>query len=223
MDLAINGAGFFQVTDGNSPVACTRATASSRSTATAIIVNNQLQKLLGYPASADRRDPARRGVSRSRCRPPASRRAKTGQIDMEFNLDCAARPSPRRHPRRGDRLRRPDHLQQRHLDDASTTTKGQDVALTYYFQKAATDTVERVRDRQRHDDRGDRWRQPRPRRRRSTFPPNGSAPDRAGRRRSRINIPAVDQRRRRGRRCRIPDSIDLIVTSCDAVRHRASA
>ena len=52
MDLAINGAGFFQVSDGNSPVVYSR-NGQFKIDRDGFIVNNQLQKLLGYPASGN--------------------------------------------------------------------------------------------------------------------------------------------------------------------------
>ena len=50
MDLALNGAGFFQVTDGNSPVTFTR-NGQFKVDREGYIVNNAGQSLLGYPAN----------------------------------------------------------------------------------------------------------------------------------------------------------------------------
>jgi flagellar hook protein FlgE len=50
MDLALNGAGFFQVTDGNSPVTYTR-NGQFKVDREGYIVNNAGQSLLGYPAN----------------------------------------------------------------------------------------------------------------------------------------------------------------------------
>ena len=49
IDLAINGNGFFQVTDGNNPVTYTR-NGQFKIDRDGYIVNNQLQRLIGYPA-----------------------------------------------------------------------------------------------------------------------------------------------------------------------------
>jgi flagellar hook protein FlgE len=51
MDLAINGAGFFQVTDGASPVTYTR-NGQFKVNRDGYIVNNSQQRLMGYPADA---------------------------------------------------------------------------------------------------------------------------------------------------------------------------
>jgi flagellar hook protein FlgE len=49
MDLAINGAGFFQVSDGSNPVAYTR-NGQFKVDRSGYIVNNNAQRLMGYPA-----------------------------------------------------------------------------------------------------------------------------------------------------------------------------
>jgi flagellar hook protein FlgE len=49
MDLAINGAGFFQVSDGANPVAYTR-NGQFKVDRSGYIVNNNAQRLMGYPA-----------------------------------------------------------------------------------------------------------------------------------------------------------------------------
>jgi flagellar hook protein FlgE len=51
MDLAINGAGFFQVTDGASPVTYSR-NGQFKVDRDGYIVNNNAQRLMGYPADA---------------------------------------------------------------------------------------------------------------------------------------------------------------------------
>ena len=61
MDLAINGAGFFQVTDGDSPVSYTR-NGQFKVDREGFIVNNSREQLMGYPADAQRRHPARQAV-----------------------------------------------------------------------------------------------------------------------------------------------------------------
>ena len=49
MDLAINGAGFFQVTSGNGPISYTR-NGQFKVDRDGYIVNNNQQRLMGYPA-----------------------------------------------------------------------------------------------------------------------------------------------------------------------------
>ena len=77
---------------------------------------------------------------------------------MEMNLDARARRDAA--PAAGAPI---DFADPTTYNNATSLTvydaKGQDVALTYYFQKAATDTWNVYVDRQRHADR-DRGRQP---------------------------------------------------------------
>ena len=136
MDLSINGAGFFQVTDGNSPVVFTR-NGQFKIDRDGFIVNNQLQKLLGYPASAN-------GVIQPGAASPIQLPTSginpqvTSQIDMEFNLDSRLAVTA---PTAGAAINFADPTTYNNATSMSVyDDKGQDVALTYYFQKAATDT-----------------------------------------------------------------------------------
>ena len=52
MDLAINGAGFFQLTDGRSPVTYTR-NGQFKVDRDGYIVNNGLERLMGYAANGN--------------------------------------------------------------------------------------------------------------------------------------------------------------------------
>jgi flagellar hook protein FlgE len=136
MDLAINGAGFFQVTDGNSPVVFSR-NGQFKIDRDGFIVNNELKKLLGYPASPN-------GVIQPGAAAPLQLPTSginpqvTGQIDMEFNLDSRLAATA---PAAGAAINFADPTTYNNATSMSVyDAKGQDVALTYYFQKAGTDT-----------------------------------------------------------------------------------
>ena len=136
MDLSINGAGFFQVTDGNSPVTFSR-NGQFKIDRDGFIVNNQLQKLLGYPASAN--GVIQPGASSAIQLPTSGINPQvTSQIDMEFNLDSRLAVTA---PTAGAAINFTDPTTYNNATSMSVyDDKGQDVALTYYFQKAATDT-----------------------------------------------------------------------------------
>jgi flagellar hook protein FlgE len=136
MDLAINGAGFFQVTDGNSPVEFSR-NGQFKIDRDGYIVNNELQKLLGYPASAA-------GVIQPGAAVPLQLPTSginpqvTTQIDMEFNLDSrVAATAPAVPPA----INYADPTTYNNATSMSVyDDRGTDVALTYYFQKSGADT-----------------------------------------------------------------------------------
>ena len=135
MDLSINGAGFFQLTDGNSPVVYSR-NGQFKIDRDGFIVNNQAQKLLGYPA--DGQGNIQPGQARPIQLPTAGIDPRaTDSIDMELNLDARAAVTL---PSSGDRI---DFDDPTTYNNATSVTvydaKGQDVALTYYFQKSGTD------------------------------------------------------------------------------------
>jgi flagellar hook protein FlgE len=136
MDLAINGAGFFQVTDGNSPVVFTR-NGQFKIDRDGYIINNELKKLLGYPASAA-------GIIQPGAAVPLQLPTSginpqvTTQIDMEFNLDSRLAVTA---PATGPAINYSDPTTYNNATSMSVyDDKGQDVALTYYFQKSGTDT-----------------------------------------------------------------------------------
>ncbi|MCB1997726.1 MAG: flagellar hook protein FlgE [Burkholderiaceae bacterium] len=87
MDLAINGAGFFQVSDGNSPVSYTR-NGQFKVDREGYIVNNAAQRLLGYPAD---------GVGNIQAGQAGAIRLPTGgieprltqEISIELNLESS--------------------------------------------------------------------------------------------------------------------------------------
>ncbi len=136
MDLAINGAGFFQVTDGNSPVSYTR-NGQFKVDRDGFIVNNSLQKLLGYPASGT-------GIIQPGTAVPLQLPTSgidpqtTANIMLEMNLDSRLGVTA---PAVAPLINFSDPAT---YNNATSMTvyddKGQDIALTYYFQKSATDT-----------------------------------------------------------------------------------
>jgi flagellar hook protein FlgE len=136
LDLAINGAGFFQVTDGTSAPVYTR-NGQFKVDRDGYIVNNQQQRLMGYGADASGAILA--GAATALRMPTAgiTPAASTG-IKMELNLDARAQVTL---PTAGAPI---DFTDPKTYNNATSVTvydaKGQDVALTYYFQKAATDT-----------------------------------------------------------------------------------
>ena len=137
MDMAINGGGFFQLTDGFNPITYSR-NGQFKVDKDGFITNNGGLKLVGY--TADLEGVIQPGLAVPLQLPTAGiAPARTNEIDMEFNLDSrlgVTDPGAAVMPRID-------------FSDATTynkatsltvyDTKGQPVALTYYFQKAATD------------------------------------------------------------------------------------
>ena len=135
LDLAINGAGFFQVSDGSAAPQYTR-NGQFKVDRDGFIVNNQLQRLMGYPADASGSIMA--GAAQPLQMPTAGiTPAPTTRIAMELNLDARSQVTV---PSAGAPI---DFADPDTYNNATSLTvydaKGQDVALTYYFQKAATD------------------------------------------------------------------------------------
>jgi flagellar hook protein FlgE len=135
MDLAINGAGFFQVSDGRSPVTYTR-NGQFKVDREGFIVNNGQERLMGYAADAN-------GVIQPGQAVPLQ--LPTGGIvpnpttraAMEVNLDSRlATTLPPAAPLI-------DFANASTYNNATSLTvfdaKGQDVAMSFYFQKAAND------------------------------------------------------------------------------------
>jgi flagellar hook protein FlgE len=137
LDLAINGNGFFQVTDGASPISYTR-NGQFKVDREGYIANNSGLKLVGYPANdAGEVLPGAPGplqLPTGGISPVAT----TG-VDIEMNLDAR------------DAVRVPavappaiDFGDVATFNNATSVAvydaKGQSVALTYYFQKAANDS-----------------------------------------------------------------------------------
>jgi len=135
MDLAINGAGFFQVTDGRNPITYTR-NGQFKVNSEGFIVNNAQDKLVGYMADAN--GVILPGQAVPLQLPTAGiAPAATSRIDIEMNLDARLAVTL---PATAPQI---DFRDPTSFNNATSLTvydaKGQDVALTYYFQKAATD------------------------------------------------------------------------------------
>ena len=136
MDLAINGAGFFQVSDGRNPVMYSR-NGQFKVDRSGYIVNNQAQRLMGYPA--DGTGVIQPGNAAALQLPTAGINPQaSSQIELEMNLDARVATTA---PSVGAAI---DFGNPKTYNNATSLTvydaKGQDVALTYYFQKSATDT-----------------------------------------------------------------------------------
>ncbi len=135
MDLAINGAGFFQISDGRSPVTYTR-NGQFKIDRDGFIVNNSLEKLMGYMADGT-------GVIQLGQAVPLQ--LPTGGIDpkptsraaIEVNLDS------RKAVTLPATLPMLDFANANTYNNATSLTvfdaKGQDVAMSFYFQKAGND------------------------------------------------------------------------------------
>ncbi len=136
MDLAINGAGFFQVSDGRNPAMYSR-NGQFKVDRDGFIVNNQALRLVGY--AADGMGVIQPGNAVPLQLPTAGiNPSATTEIQIEMNLDSRAATTA---PTVGPAI---DFNDPTTYNNATSLTvyddKGQNVALTYYFQKAATDT-----------------------------------------------------------------------------------
>ena len=136
MDLAINGAGFFQITDGKSPVQYSR-NGQFKVDRDGFIVNAFGKKLMGY--AADGLGVIQPGQAVSLQLPTGGVSPKpTSRMDIEMNLDSRQGITT---PVAGAAI---DFNDAATYNNATSLTlydaKGQEVALTYYFQKSATDT-----------------------------------------------------------------------------------
>jgi len=136
MDLAINGAGFFQVSDGRNPVMYSR-NGQFKVDRDGYIVNNAAQRLMGYPA--DGTGVIQPGNAVALQLPTAGINPQaTSKIEIEMNLDSRVATTA---PAAGPAIDFSDPSTYNNATSLTVyDTKGQDVALTYYFQKAATDT-----------------------------------------------------------------------------------
>ena len=156
MDLAINGAGFFQVTDGQSPVTYTR-NGQFKVDRDGYVVNNQGGRLMGYPA--DGTGTIQPGNA------SALQHAHRGH-QPGGHLDHHAGDEPRlarghhgARRRAADRPDRPEHLQQRHLGDG-VRRQGPGRRADLLLPEGGHRHMERLRHRQRHADRHRRRGQP---------------------------------------------------------------
>ena len=135
MDVAINGQGFFELQQNGQTLYSRNG--QFQVNKEGFIVNNQGAQLLGYPA--DGQGVIQPGVASPLQLPTAGiDPSATTEIDMELNLDSRVAATL------------PTTTPQVNFSDATTynnatsltvfDAKGQDVALTYYFQKTTTDT-----------------------------------------------------------------------------------
>lgn len=136
MDLAINGGGFFQVSDGLNPARYSRNGQFKVSKDGYIVNNNQL-KLLGYPANGA--GVIQPGIAQPLLLPTGGiPPAVTTSVKIEFNLDSRLKPTA---PGGGTGTGI-DLKDSTTYNNATSLTvydaKGQEVAVTLYFQKAAT-------------------------------------------------------------------------------------
>ncbi len=137
-DMAINGNGFFQVTDGANPPQYTR-NGQFKVDKDGYIVNNQGLKLMGY--SANTKGEIIPGSAVPIQLPSAGvDPAATTSTTLEANLDSRAAATTAAAPAAATM----DIQDPKTFNNATSTTvydvKGQPVTLTYYFQKTSTDT-----------------------------------------------------------------------------------
>jgi flagellar hook protein FlgE len=138
MDLAINGAGFFQLSDGASPTMYSR-NGQFKVDRSGYIVNNDNLQLLGYPA--DGTGVIQPGLAQPLQLPTQGIAPQvTSNIKMEFNLDSRAKPTAPTDASgaevTGITLNNPSTY-----NNATSLTvydqKGQPIALTLYYQRSA--------------------------------------------------------------------------------------
>jgi len=135
LDLAINGNGFFQVSQAG--VVSYSRNGQFKVDRDGFVVNDQQQHLIGYPADAT--GTIIPGAAGPLQMPTGGiTPAVTTRIDMEMNLDARLGVTL---PGAGAPI---DFADPTTYNNATSQTvydaKGQGVALTYYFQKASTDT-----------------------------------------------------------------------------------
>ena len=134
MDLAINGGGFFQVTDGKNGALYSR-NGQFKVNKDGFIVNNDQLKLMGYPANGA-------GVIQPGTAQPLQLPtggvppALTTAVKLEFNLDSRLKTTaPGGGTGTGIDLK--DSTTYNNATSLNVyDAKGQDVAVTFYFQKA---------------------------------------------------------------------------------------
>lgn len=136
MDLSINGAGFFQVGNGASPVTYTR-NGQFKVDRDGFVVNNSGLRLMGY--AADPQGQIQPGLAVA-LQLPTGGVAPTPTTEMSLQLNLDSRGS----------VRVPSGTPAIDFSDAATYNnatsltvydlQGREVALTYYFQKSGNDT-----------------------------------------------------------------------------------
>ena len=136
LDIAINGGGFFEVSSAAGAVSYTR-NGEFKVDSNGFIVNNQQLRLMGYPADAS--GVIIPGTASALQMPTAGiKPAVTTAITMEMNFDSRLAVTL---PGAGAPINFADPST---YNNATSQTvydaKGQDVALTYYFQRAGANT-----------------------------------------------------------------------------------
>jgi flagellar hook protein FlgE len=136
LDLAINGGGFFQVSGPGEPVTYSR-NGQFKVDRDGYIVNNSGLRLMGYPADGSGQIQPGQAVA-LKLPTDGIDPAPTSLIDLEFNLDSRQGPTL---PAAGPQIVFTDADT---YNNATSLTlydsKGQEVAVSFYFQKAANDT-----------------------------------------------------------------------------------
>jgi len=136
LDVAINGGGFFQVRDPSGAMTYSRNGQFKVDNA-GFIVNNQGSQLMGFPADATGTIIPGTATALQMPTSGITPQVTTG-IQMEMNLDSRAGVTL---PGAGAPI---DFADPSTYNNATSQTvydvKGQEVALTYYFQKTGTDT-----------------------------------------------------------------------------------
>jgi flagellar hook protein FlgE len=146
MDLAIKGNGFFQLTDGQNPIVYSR-NGQFKVDREGFVVNNSGLKLMGY--AADNKGVIQPGQAVPLQLPTSGvDPAATTAVTLEMNLDSRkAITAPAASPLI-------DFNDATTYNNATSLTvydaKGQEVPVTYYFQKVGHRHLERLRHRQRH-------------------------------------------------------------------------
>ena len=135
LDLAINGAGFFQVSDGRSPVTYTR-NGQFKVDRDGFIVNNSQEQLMGY--AADGNGVIQPGQLVALQLPTSGIDPNpTSRMQIEMNLDSRKAVTQ---PPAAPLI---DFANANTYNNATSLTvydaKGQDVAMSFYFQKTAND------------------------------------------------------------------------------------
>lgn len=136
MDLSINGGGFFQVRDGVNQARYSR-NGQFKVSKDGFVVNNNGLKLLGYPANGA--GVIQPGTAQPLLLPTGGiPPAVTTAVKMEFNLDSRVKATaPGGGTGTGINLKDATTY-----NNATSMTvydaKGQDVAVTFYFQRAAS-------------------------------------------------------------------------------------
>jgi flagellar hook protein FlgE len=134
LDLAINGNGFFEVTDGQQTLYTRNG--QFQANKDGFIVSDTGMKLMGYPASADGIIQPGGAVPLQLPTGGVQPNPTTG-VSVEMNLDARKGITE---PTTTPKI---DFADGKTYNDATSVpvydAKGQDVALTYYFQKAGDD------------------------------------------------------------------------------------